>query len=308
MSILKVKNLNFEYANAHILHDINFEIESGGIIALVGPNGAGKTTLLRSIIGLETILSGQIILDGIDVFEDPRKAHSITGYLSDFFGLYDNLTVKQSLTHMAWSHKVPDNLVNDKVNEIAEIVGVTKYLDQKSEVLSRGYRQRLGIGLAIIGNPKFLVLDEPASGMDPESRHALSKLILNLHAQGMTIIVSSHILAELEDYCTDMIVIRDGKIVKQVSLNDNQTEQKTNVKINFEKIRKKDLNLLNKMDGLEITQESDNELIISLDSNIKEQEILSNLITNGAKISGFQVIAKTLQEEYMKLAQDKGEE
>jgi|TARA_R110002095_G_scaffold59513_7_gene50975 ABC-2 type transport system ATP-binding protein len=225
--MISVRGLNFEYPPQKILTDINFELSAGSVTALVGPNGAGKTTLLRCLTNLQAPLSGHIEVDGIDIHRHPRKAHRKMGYLSDFFGLYNDLSVRQCLTYTAWCQKLPKADVQKRVEAVAEDVEITSYLDKKAGSLSRGYRQRLGVGMAMIHDPKILILDEPASGLDPEARVNLSAFIVRLQKRGMTIIVSSHILAELEDYCTDMLVIRDGEIRSHVTLSQYQAEHQT---------------------------------------------------------------------------------
>lgn len=207
----KVDNIVFDYPNKRALKNISFCIEKNSIVGLVGPNGAGKTTLLRCLAGLDSPLSGGIIMDGIDVIENPRMCHQKVGYLSDFFGLYNELTITQHLEYMCRAHRLdPDN---DKIARILEDVELVEHASKKAEELSRGLRQRLGIAMSIIHNPEFLLLDEPASGLDPEARYALSHLLLRLQASGMTIVCSSHILAELEEYSSHMLIIEGGHCI-----------------------------------------------------------------------------------------------
>ncbi len=220
--MIDIKNLVFEYPTKRALHDITCEIKAGSITALVGPNGAGKTTLIRCIVGLHAPFSGTVTLDGMDVHRYPRECHRRMAYLSDFFGVYDGLTVRQCLTHTARAYGVEDKIVPSAVKTAAERLAIEDRLNQKAGELSRGLRQRLAIAQAIIHGPKFLVLDEPASGLDPEARHSLSNLLIGLRDSGMTLLVSSHILAELESYCTDMLIMRDGRISGERGLGVSQ--------------------------------------------------------------------------------------
>src|SRR5262249_44101267 len=130
----------------------------------------------------------------------------------DFYGLYDELTVRRCLTYAARSHGIRESEAPAAVQRAAQRVGLADRIDQKAGELSRGLRQRLAIGQSIVHEPKVLLLDEPAAGLDPQARRDLSQLLLTLRDQGMTLVVSSHILAELEDYCTEMIIIEDGEI------------------------------------------------------------------------------------------------
>lgn len=221
--IIQVENLIFDYPNKRALKNVTFCIERNTIVGLVGPNGAGKTTLLRCLAGLDKPLSGNILLDGIDVIENPRLGHRKVGYLSDFFGLYGDLTVTQHLEYMCDAHNIA--AAGDRLIRILMDVGLTEQADKKAAELSRGMRQRLGIAMSIIHNPECLLLDEPASGLDPEARHALSGLLLKLQASGMTIICSSHILAELEEYSNHMLIIEGGNCIGLHAVTKGQNMQ-----------------------------------------------------------------------------------
>jgi ABC-2 type transport system ATP-binding protein len=211
--IARVAGLRFEYPAVRALDDVSFSLARGTVTALVGPNGAGKSTLLRCMAGLETPVVGHIAIDGVDVLEAPREAHRRLGYLSDFFGVYEALTVRQCLAHAAAIHQ--DATVPRDVERTAARLGLADRLDAAAGTLSRGLRQRLAIGQAIIHSPRLLLLDEPAAGLDPEARAALAALFRDLQAGGMTLVVSSHILAELEEYSTHMLVLRAGRVVEQ---------------------------------------------------------------------------------------------
>jgi ABC-2 type transport system ATP-binding protein len=223
--LVSVKNLIFEYTGFRALNNISFEIAEGSITALVGPNGAGKTTLLRCLSALDQPLNGSIHIDGINVLEEPRECHRKVGYLSDFFGLYDKLTVRQCLHFVARAQGIAPHACEKAIMTVSHQLNIADRLAQTPAQLSRGLRQRVAIAQAIIHQPKVVLLDEPASGLDPEARHSLAELFLELKRQGMTLIVSSHILAELEAYSSDMLIIREGKIVEQIAVTQNtQTE------------------------------------------------------------------------------------
>jgi ABC-2 type transport system ATP-binding protein len=214
-AIARVSRLRFEYPGVRALDEVTFELERGTVTALVGPNGAGKSTLLRCMAGLETPVLGGIEVAGIDVLEAPREAHRRLGYLCDFFGVYESLTVRQCLTHAAAIHVAPGDGAALAVERVAADLGLAERLEAVAGTLSRGLRQRLAIGQSIIHSPRLLLLDEPAAGLDPEARHALAALFRKLQASGMTLVVSSHILAELDEYSTDMLVLQQGRIVEQ---------------------------------------------------------------------------------------------
>ena len=216
--MIEVKDLVFEYPGTRALNGVSFRIEPGNITALVGPNGAGKTTLLRCMAALEVPMYGQVHIDGENIHEDPRACHRKLGYLSDFFGLYDELTVRQCLLHAAASRGILASEQLRVTEKAAERLGIADRLVMKAGTLSRGLRQRLAIAQAVVHEPQILMLDEPASGLDPEARHSLAELFLTLRDQGMTLVVSSHILSELDEYSTDMLVLREGRILSHDSI------------------------------------------------------------------------------------------
>jgi ABC-2 type transport system ATP-binding protein len=213
-----VKNLVFDYPAHRALHEVSFSVARGSVTALVGPNGAGKTTLMSCLAALARPLSGQIEVDGVDMLRDPREGHRRIGYLKDFFGLYDSLSVRQTLLHAARCQGVSRVRSVAVVDEVATSLDLTRLLDSAAGELSRGQRQRLAIARTMVHGPSVLLLDEPASGLDPEARHELAMLMRRLQASGVTLLVSSHILAELAEYSTDMMIIRDGRLLEQRTL------------------------------------------------------------------------------------------
>lgn len=213
--MIQVENLAYEYPGKRALSDVSFTIDKNAITALVGPNGAGKTTLLKCMAALIRPFHGTVAVDGADVFHDPRRSHRIMGFLPDFFGLYDSLTVEKALAYFAMAQKMDKGRIPDRVAEVIRLMNLADKRQAKVGALSRGMRQRLAIGQAMIHDPEVLLLDEPASGLDPEARYALSELFIDLNRAGKTIVVSSHILSELDQYATDLLVIRDGRVAER---------------------------------------------------------------------------------------------
>ncbi len=217
--MLEVRSLRFDYPNHPALVDVSFNLAAGSVTALVGPNGAGKSTLMRCIAGLAEPLSGAVYLNGVAISDNPRLAHRDIGYLEDEFGLYDELTASQCLHYAAAARGVPDAALNARTEAVAAQLDISHCLPKRVHELSRGQRQRVAIGQAIISAPKLLVLDEPASGLDPEARASLAGLFKRLQADGITLLVSSHILTELEAYSTHMLVLRAGRMIEYRALS-----------------------------------------------------------------------------------------
>lgn len=216
--MIEVEQLVFDYPGQRALHGVSLHVQAGSVTALVGPNGAGKSTLLRCLAGLQTPLAGRIRVAGVDVRQQPRLAHQQLGYLSDFFGLYEQLSVWQCLCHAAAAQGVPGPDIAQRAQETARALGLEGKLHAYCASLSRGQRQRVAIGQAVVHRPRVLLLDEPASGLDPEARASLAGLFRQFQAQGMTLVVSSHILSELDEYCTHILTLRAGRITQHESL------------------------------------------------------------------------------------------
>ena len=217
--MITIEDLIFEYPGHRALDGVSVHIARGTVTALVGPNGAGKSTLLRCLAGLERPLSGYIEVNGIAVMEQPRAVHAHLGYLSDFFGLYENLTVAQGLHYAALARGLAGEAAQQRMLHVSQQLGLYELLQRRPGQLSRGQRQRLAIGQAIVHQPKVLLLDEPASGLDPDARDSLADLFRQLQAQGMTLVVSSHILSELDAYSTHVLSLRAGRIEHHAPLH-----------------------------------------------------------------------------------------
>lgn len=216
--MISVENLTFDYPGKRALNHVTIKIDPGTITALVGPNGSGKSTFLRCLAGLCLPVSGTLKIDDHDILDDPRTAHLKMGYLPDQYGLYEDLTVEKCLLYHALAQKISPAECPERVNKVAERLQISNLLKQRTGTLSHGQIQRVAIAQTIIHQPKVILLDEPASGLDPEARQHLSQLLMYLSKEGATIIVSSHILTELEHYSTHMMVLREGFIVKHCAI------------------------------------------------------------------------------------------
>ncbi len=304
--MILVENLNYEYPEKRALTDVSFEIEDGAITALVGPNGAGKTTLLRCIAALSKPISGNVMINDFNAITQPREVHAQVGYLQDLFGLYDDLTVLQSVQFMAHSRLDANSDFDAAVDLAIHRAGAFDFADKKVGTLSRGMRQRVGIAQAIIHEPKVLLLDEPASGLDPEARYALSALLLELQQTGMTIIVSSHILAELEDYSSEMLVIQDGRMIEHRSLSKEKTVSNLlALEIGFTKLEESHFNTIAQIDGVSDITFLGNKIQLKLDTDtLTKQTLLKQLIANDMPVDDITETKVNLQDEYIKTVEN----
>jgi ABC-2 type transport system ATP-binding protein len=214
--MIKTRGLTRKFGPAFAVRNVDLDIPEKSIFGFIGPNGAGKTTTLRMLATLLRPTSGEIHIDGIDALDDPVKVRGRLGYLSDTFGLYDDLMAWEYLDYFCGAY----NVVNpqEKVEEVLELVQLTHKRNELVGKLSRGMRQRLGIARTLVYEPKAILLDEPANGLDPIARIALRDLLKMLRDRGTTIIVSSHILTELSDFCDTVGIMELGRMVVSGSI------------------------------------------------------------------------------------------
>jgi ABC-2 type transport system ATP-binding protein len=216
--MIELVNLRKEYDNVLAVDDLTLTIPQGEIFGLIGPNGAGKTTTIRMACGLLAPTLGRALVAGVDVAQDPERAKQSIGYLSDFFAVYEDLKVWEYLDYFAHAYKMPEGDIPARITEVIAEVNLEVKRDAMIRGLSRGMKQRLGIARAIIHRPKVMLLDEPASGLDPKARLELRNLLLGLRDRGATILISSHILTELEGFCTSIGIMEKGRMMRSGSI------------------------------------------------------------------------------------------
>jgi len=300
MSLIEVRDLTFEYPGKKALDKVSFSIKSRSVTALVGPNGAGKTTLMNCLAALARPVSGRIRLDDVSVLDHPRECHRLIGYLPDFYGLYEDLTVRQCLTYMALAQGIFPESVDQTLQLTARRVHLLDRLETKAGNLSRGLRQRLAIGQAIIHDPKIILLDEPASGLDPKARHQLSELLLELRDEGKTLIVSSHILTELEDYSTHMMVIHDGKLEENTAIRDQKTQNLRTLLLTLSRPAEGLVETLSQMERVSQIQVNGTSIEFMYEGMDEDQhQLLQQLLNNDWPVCGLAVKEKNLQETYL---------
>ena len=296
--MINVQHLDFYYGNTQALYDVSVELPQGSITGLIGPNGAGKSTLMRCMAGLEIPTSGDVLLDGLPILDNPRDSFSKLGYLPDFFGLPDGLSVIQCLTYAAKSRGIPDARLPDLLLETVRLLNLEHKLYAKVSDLSRGQKQRVGIGQVIIQRPKFLLLDEPASGLDPEARHELSLLLLKLKDEGMSILVSSHILSELDEYCSHMLVIKGGRVQAFQSVNDDVNEDQT-VSLQFVGLDESIFERIRNTEGVKQAEWNNHAVTVILDAGEEARAaLLRKLFEQNLPLSEASVIKASLLNSY----------
>lgn len=213
MPMVEIKNLRKEYKNLVAVKGLSLSLEAGDIFGFIGPNGAGKTTTIKMLATLLTPSSGVALVDGINVADHPEEVRSRIGYMPDAFGVYDDFKVWEYLDFFASAYRVPKGDRPGLIDMVLDLTTLTEKKDAYVEELSRGMKQRLCLAKTLVHDPKVLLLDEPASGLDPRARIEIKELLKELKAMGKTIIVSSHILPELADFCTSVGIIERGELI-----------------------------------------------------------------------------------------------
>lgn len=213
MPIIEVENLNKRYGNRSAVDNISFSIEPGSVFGFIGPNGAGKTTTIRILTTLLKPTSGRVLVDGHSVSDNPYTVRSIIGYMPDFFGVYTDMMVWEYLDFFSACYNIPISERETLTSDLLELVDLSHRRNDNVDDLSRGMKQRLCLARALVHDPKVLVLDEPASGLDPRARVEFRDLLTELRNMGKTIFLSSHILADIAEICTEIGIIEMGKMV-----------------------------------------------------------------------------------------------
>lgn len=235
--VIEIKNLRKEYDGTVALDNLSLSIPQGEVFGLIGPNGAGKTTLLRILATLMEPTYGKVHIAGIDALEEPLRVRPSINYMSDFFSLYDQMLVWEYLDHFArcygLDHYGPHNR-DQFIDQILELVSLGGKRQAEIKGLSRGMRQRLCFARTLLHEPKVLLLDEPASGLDPAGRLEFRAFLKQLHALGRTIVISSHILADLADICTSVGIMEKGVLLASGRLADILQSMESGLRLDIE--------------------------------------------------------------------------
>lgn len=261
--MIKIQNVSKRYRNVDALKELSLEIPQGAIYGLIGPNGAGKTTLIRILAALLTPTSGEVWFDDEEIGRTPALIQRKVGYMPDFFGVYPDLTSTEYLEFYAGIHGIPRKQHASTINDLLELVDLSTKRDAQVETLSRGMKQRLCLARALVHDPVVLLLDEPASGLDPRARVELRELLKTLQGMGKTIIISSHILLELAEMCTDIAIIQGGRLVisGDVEQISHRLDGSRQLEIRVLERRAEAIELLGKLSGISNVQHENGELI-----------------------------------------------
>ncbi|WNG30431.1 ABC transporter ATP-binding protein [Cystobacter fuscus] len=213
MSLLEVKALRRDFGALRAVDDVSFELEAGTVLGFIGPNGAGKSTTMRILATLDTPTAGEVLLDGYSLVDMPDKVRPLIGYMPDRYGTYEDVTVFEFLDFFARAYGLTGPARARRLASVMEFTGLGPLADKLTHALSKGMKQRVALGRTLLHDPKLLILDEPADGLDPRARIELRELLRALADQGKAVLISSHILTELAEICDTCAIIEQGRLL-----------------------------------------------------------------------------------------------
>lgn len=307
--MIQIKNLRKRYGKMEALKGLTLEIEKGTVFGFVGPNGAGKSTTMSILATLLEPTSGQAYVGGYEVTKSPKEVRKLIGYMPDFFGVYDNLTAEEYLDFYGANYDIPQAERKEIIPQLLELVNLSHKRDAYVDSLSRGMKQRLGLARCLVHNPEVLILDEPASGLDPRARIELREILKELRNMGKTIIISSHILPELAEMCDVIGIVEEGNLVAFGRVDEIYTRmQETKVlRIRLlDRFEEAMAHLQQKVNVSQVTHEG-NWLVVGFTGDDQQQvELFRDLAVSGFPVAAFNEEQGDLEEIFLEITKGVG--
>ena len=312
--MIEVRNLTRRFGNNYAVYNISFTIKEGEIVGLLGPNGAGKSTTMNMITGYLSPTNGQVLVDGVDVFEEPQAVKKKIGFLPEQPPLYMDMTVWE---YLSFVYDLKCCTFNKKahLSEICELVKIGDVKNRLIKNLSKGYKQRVGIAGAIIGNPEIIIFDEPTVGLDPKQIIEVRNLLRSL-GKNHTVILSTHILSEVQAICDRIIIINEGKLVadEKTSKLNQQIGQNNRFRVKVSGPNREVINLLKSIHSVtRVTQDGNREgdafnYIIEYSGAVDIRKMLFRaLAEKGWPIMAMEGVELTLEDLFIQLTDKKGD-
>jgi len=302
--MIELKNVTVRFGSLTALNDLTLSIGQGEAFGYIGPNGAGKSTTMKILACLLRPTSGSASVDGLDVLKRGDEIRRIVGYMPDFLGVYDDLTVDEYLQFFAGAFGVAKKKRRAVVDGVLELTDLTDKRDAMVESLSRGMQQRLGVARVLIHDPKVLLLDEPASGLDPRARIEMRTLLTELRKMGKTILISSHILSELHEMCSSIGIIEKGKLLFAGSLDEAFERAGTGERVALRIASKQDAAIeALRSDERVVSVRSEEELILVdlAPGQHGHHFLIEHVMTVGAEIISFAPREQKLEDVFLRL-------
>jgi ABC-2 type transport system ATP-binding protein len=295
---LVIEHLRVDFPEVIAVNDLSLTIEAGDVCGLIGPNGAGKTTTMRAISGLQETTRGSVKVAGLELACQPDEMKRQLGFMPDFCPTYDQLTASEFLDHFARAYDVPNR--SQRIEECLQLTWLTEKRNALCEELSRGMKQRLVLAKTLLPDPKVLLLDEPASGLDPLGRLELRKLLLQLRDAGKAVLISSHILSELSGFCNKAAIMERGKLVMSggiSELGDRLSARKMSVKWRTD--GDKALEILRGTNVKNLAAAANGATFDFDGSTDALDELLKTLVTRGIRVSEWRPLGDDLEQIFL---------
>jgi ABC-2 type transport system ATP-binding protein len=301
---LELKNLTKKIKSKTIVDDLSFSVREGEIFGLLGPNGAGKTTTIRMIVGLISITDGDVFINGTNVRGNYEKAMEQVGAIVENPQLYDFMSGYKNLMQYA---RIMPGVTKERIDEVIKLVDLEYAIHDKVKTYSLGMRQRLGVAQALLHKPNVLILDEPTNGLDPQGIYDLRNYLRMLANNGTSVIVSSHMLAEMQMMCDRVAIIQHGKLVRIDEITNQEDEADVKVHFQIEGDLTQAKQVLSDMNPELAVAESGNELIVQTSDVKSIAEINKQLVLTGVLVVGIQRKTKTLEERFLEMTKKGGD-
>ena len=304
--LVSVENLRVSYGRTEAVRGLSFTLSRGEIFGFIGPNGAGKTSTIKVLATLLKPTSGRASISGFDVVRQSQQVRRKIGYMPDFFGVYDDLTASEYLHFFAAAYRIDSARRRALIADVLALTDLTEKRDAPVDALSRGMKQRLGLARVLLHDPDLLLLDEPASGLDPRARIEMRELLKELQTMGKTIIVSSHILHELAQFCTHIGIVETGHMVAQGSLADiyKALSLRRTVHIQLANSTPELIAKIRAIPHVSSVDEQPDRLGVQLrEDEMSVEDLLDAIHSLGARIRMFQPDAMDMETAFMKLTE-----
>lgn len=304
--MVDIQNLRKEYSNNLVaVKGLSLFLDRGDIFGFIGPNGAGKTTTIKMLATLLRPTSGRAFIDGIDVTREPERVRGIIGYMPDNFGVYDDIKVWEYLDFFAAAYKIPRDKRPRIIDDVLELTDLTVKKDSYVEELSRGMKQRLCLAKTLVHDPQVLLLDEPASGLDPRARIEIKELLKELKNMGKTIIISSHILPELSDFCNKIGIIEQGELIVSGDVGEIMRQVTGGQVLDLRVVpddTDKAVAILNGLPGVRGSRVVDQDLKVDyVGEPDHTHEVLTALVAGGVRVRAFSEEQTDLEDIFMRV-------
>lgn len=308
ISIVAVRDLRVSYGSVQAVRGISFDIPKGEVFGFIGPNGAGKSSTIRVLATLQREYRGAARVIGIESRRNPELIRERIGYMPDFFGVYEDLTVTEYLNFFAAAYRIHGAKRKSVVDDVLELTDLTGKSTAQVDTLSRGMKQKLALARVLLHDPDLLLLDEPASGLDPRARIEVRELLKELKNMGKTILISSHILHELAQLCTRIGIIEAGQLVASGSLDDIYRQLGLMRVVHVQLIDQSDdtVQKIKAIHGVESVEPFVDRLSIRLhEDQMSVEDLHDRIHETGARIHMFQPEAMDMETVFMKLTEGK---